>query len=500
MRLNLIWSSEVEKKITFPSSSFHLIKMDKYEKDRINKLEQLKSIGIDPYGARFNGTKNLSSIVNSYSDDSNGQKARAAGRIMALRPHGKAAFLDIRDWTGKLQLYIKMEKIGKEKYEAFKLLDLGDIIGVEGLLFKTRSGEITIFVDDFAILSKAILPPPEKWHGLKDIELRYRQRYLDLFSNEDVMKTFLSRINIIKWIREFLDSNGFVEVETPMMQPIPGGATARPFVTRHNTYDMELYLRIAPELYLKRLLIGGMERIYELNRNFRNEGVSTRHNPEFTMIEIYQAYSDYIGMMELTETMITVIVERLYGKFEILYGDLILNMSPPWQRKKFNDLLKEYAQIEVGDEKGIKEKAWQLGLSTEGKTLDAIANDIFEHMVEPELKDPIFVMDYPTSLCPLTKACYNDPYFAQRFELYIASMELANAYSELNEPMEQAERLRLQAGDEQSEGKVDEDFLLSLKYGMPPAGGLGIGIDRLIMILTNTISIRDVILFPLLRK
>lgn len=474
--------------------------MDKYEKDRINKLEQLKSIGINPYGGSFNGAKNLSSIVNSYSDDNDGQKVRAAGRIMAIRPHGKAAFLDIRDWTGRLQLYIKMEKVGKEKYEAFKLLDLGDIIGVEGTLFKTRSGEITLFADDFVILSKAILPPPEKWHGLKDIELRYRQRYLDLFSNEDVMKTFLSRINIIKWIREFLDSNGFVEVETPMMQPIPGGATARPFITKHNTYDMELYLRIAPELYLKRLLIGGMERIYELNRNFRNEGVSTRHNPEFTMIEIYQAYSDYMGMMELTQAMIIAIVERLYGRFEIPYGDLILNMSPPWPRKKFNDLLKEYAQIEIGDEKGIKEKAVELSLPTEGKTADTIANDIFEHIVEPELKNPVFVMDYPTSLCPLTKACDNEPYFAQRFELYIASMELANAYSELNEPAEQAKRLRLQVGDEQLEGKVDEDFLLSLKYGMPPAGGLGIGIDRLIMILTNTTSIRDVILFPLLRK
>jgi len=332
------------------------------------------------------------------------------------------------------------------------------------------------------------------------VELRYRQRYVDLFSNEKSMNTFLNRIKIIKWIREHLDNSGFLEVETPMMQPIPGGATAKPFITKHNTYDMDLYLRIAPELYLKRLLVGGMERVYEMNRNFRNEGVSTKHNPEFTMIEIYQAYSDYEGMMALTESMIVGIAEKLYGCCKIPYGDLTLDLTPPWTRKKYCDLLKEYAGLDMADKNAVLEKAAELKISTEGKENDEIVNDIFEEVVEKELKMPTFVIDYPKSLCPLTKACDDNPDFAQRFELYMASMELANAYTELNEPLEQADRFRKQAGDGELGGKVDEDFLHSLKYGMPPAGGLGIGIDRLVMLLTNTVSIRDVILFPLLRQ
>ncbi len=475
--------------------------MNKFEQDRIEKLEKLREAGIDPFGCKFEGAQGLAAVADGYSDDKEGSDARVAGRIMTMRPHGKTAFLDIRDWSGKIQVYIKKDKIGDEKFDIFKLLDLGDIIGVDGKLFKTRTGEVTVFADDFKVLSKAISPPPEKWHGLKDVEMRYRQRYIDLFSNQEVMQTFLSRVKIIKWVREYLDSDGFVEVETPMMQPIPGGATAKPFITKHNTYDMELYLRIAPELYLKRLLVGGMERIYEMNRNFRNEGVSTRHNPEFTMIEIYQAYSDYVGMMELTETMVSGIVEKLYGKFEIPFGDLTLDMKPPWQRKKFADLVKEHAGVDIGDKDGVVNKAKELGLKVDGMGCDEIANEIFETVVEPELKSPTFVIDYPKSMCPLTKACDDNPDFAQRFELYIASMELANAYSELNEPLEQAKRFEEQAGGaEAGEGKVDNDFLTALKYGMPPAGGLGIGIDRLVMILTNTVSIRDVILFPLLRQ
>lgn len=474
--------------------------MNKFEQDRIENLRKLRENGVDPYGSRYEDTQSLNSVVRGYSEDNEGATVRAAGRIMTMRPHGKAAFLDIRDWTGKIQVYIKKDSVGDEKFDVFRLLDLGDIIGVDGKLFKTRTGEITLFVNDFKVLSKAIMPPPEKWHGLKDVELRYRQRYVDLFSNENVMNTFLNRTKIIKWIREYLDKNGFLEVETPMMQPIAGGAAAKPFITRHNTYDMELYMRIAPELYLKRLLIGGMERIYEMNRNFRNEGVSTRHNPEFTMIEIYQAYSDYAGMMELAEKMITGIVKNLHGEYKIPYGDLALDLSPPWQRKKFSDLLKEFAHVDIGKKDEIIKKANELNIVIGGRGIDAIANDIFEHVVEPELKMPTFVIDYPKSLCPLTKACDDDPYYAQRFELYAASMEIANAYSELNEPLEQAGRFREQAGGFQVEGKVDEDFLLSLKYGMPPAGGLGIGIDRLVMLLTNTTSIREVILFPLLRQ
>ncbi len=477
--------------------------MEKFEQDRLEKLEKLRAMGIDPYGKRYNGQKSLASIVEDYHDEE-GKRVRAAGRISSLRPHGKASFLNIKDWTGKVQLYIKQDQVGESKFEAFGLLDLGDIIGVEGILFKTRTGEITIQVEDFTILSKALLPPPEKWHGLRDVELRHRQRYLDLISNPETMKTSLDRVKIIRGVRRFLDERGYVEVETPMMQPIPGGAVARPFITHHNTLDIDLYLRIAPELYLKRLLVGGMERVYEINRNFRNEGISTRHNPEFTMLEAYQAYADYNDMMELTEGMLSSLTMELHGSYQIPYGEKTVDMTPPWSRKTFVELLKEYVGVDFYDLNGLIKKAEGLGLSThgDGKTTpdrDRIANDLFEELVEPQLLAPTFVLDYPASLCPLTKLCEGRPELAQRFELYIASMELANSYTELNAPLEQRDRFMEQAGTEMTAGKVDEDFLLAMKYGMPPAGGLGIGIDRLIMILTNCTSIREVILFPLLR-
>ncbi|MEE8190611.1 MAG: lysine--tRNA ligase [Candidatus Scalindua sediminis] len=474
--------------------------MDTFEKNRIEKINKLKDKGVEPYGASYNQATPLNEVIDGYSEEEEGKKVRCTGRIVTMRPHGKATFLHIKDWTGKLQVYIKLDKVGEEKYDIFRLLDLGDIIGVEGEVFKTRTGEITVFADDFTVLSKALLPPPEKWHGLKDVEIRYRQRYLDLSSNDDVMELFLKRSSIIKSIRSFLDDRNFVEVETPMMQPIPGGAVAKPFITHHNVLDMDLYLRIAPELYLKRLLVGGMERVYEINRNFRNEGISTRHNPEFTMMELYQAYSDYDGMMELTESLITILVRELYDEFEIPYGDRKLNMSPPWQRSTFSELLVKHASVDLNDENGLREKGKGLGLNVEGAHKDIIAEDIFKQLVEKELWNPTFVLDYPVTLCPLTKSCDNDPDLAQRFELYIATMEIANSYSELNEPIEQSKRFHDQTVDIDEEGKIDEDFLKALKYGMPPAGGLGIGIDRLIMILTNSLSIRDVILFPLLRQ
>jgi lysyl-tRNA synthetase class 2 len=473
--------------------------VDTFEKIRIEKTNKLKDKGIEPYGASYNHATPLKEVIDSYSKDEEGREVRCTGRILTMRPHGKAAFLHIKDWTGKLQVYIKLDKVGKEKFEIFQLLDLGDIIGVEGGLFKTRTGEITIFADDFTILSKSLLPPPEKWHGLKDVETRYRQRYLDLLSNDTVMEVFLKRSSIIKSIRNFLDSKNFIEVDTPMMQPIPGGAVARPFITHHNVLDMDLFLRIAPELYLKRLLVGGMERIYEINRNFRNEGISTRHNPEFTMMELYQAYSDYNGMMELTENLITTLVRELYSDFEIPYGDRKLDMSPPWQRSTFSELLTKYASVDLNDEKGLQKKGKELGIEVEGVHKDTIAEEIFAQLVEKELWNPTFVLDYPVTLCPLTKSCDDNPDLAQRFELYIATMEMANSYSELNEPIEQSKRFHDQAAGGDNEGKIDEDFLKALKYGMPPAGGLGIGIDRLVMILTNSPSIRDVILFPLLR-
>ena len=473
--------------------------MEDLEQTRIEKLNKLREKGVDPYGACYNNATPLKEVVDGYSEEDEGKKVKCAGRIMTMRRQGKASFLHIKDWSGKLQVYVKMNTVGEEKYEIFRLLDLGDIIGVEGGLVKTRTGEITVFADDITVLSKALLPPPEKWHGLKDVEIRYRQRYIDLSSNDDVMDLFLKRSSIIKSIRNFLDNRKFVEVETPMMQAIPGGAVARPFITHHNSLDMELFLRIAPELYLKRLLVGGMERVYEINRNFRNEGLSTRHNPEFTMMELYQAYSDYNGMMELTETLISGLAHDLYGTFEVPYGERTIDLSPPWQRSTFSELLSKYASVDLDDEEGLKTKGKELGMDVKGVHKDIIAEHIFGELVEKELWNPTFVIDYPVSICPLTKACEDNPNLAQRFEMYIATMELANSYSELNEPLEQSKRFHEQAADD-TEGKIDEDFLKALKYGMPPAGGLGIGIDRLVMILTNSASIRDVILFPLLRQ
>ena len=473
--------------------------MEDLEQTRIEKLNKLREKGVDPYGACYKNATPLKEVVEGYSEEDEGKKVKCAGRIMTMRRQGKASFLHLKDWSGKLQVYVKMNTVGEEKYEIFRLLDLGDIIGVEGGLVKTRTGEITVFADDITVLSKALLPPPEKWHGLKDVEIRYRQRYIDLSSNDDVMDLFLKRSSIIKSIRNFLDNRKFVEVETPMMQAIPGGAVARPFITHHNSLDMELFLRIAPELYLKRLLVGGMERVYEINRNFRNEGLSTRHNPEFTMMELYQAYSDYNGMMELTETLISGLAHDLYGTFEIPYGERTIDLSPPWQRSTFSELLSKYASVDLDDEEGLKAKGKELGMDVKGVHKDIIAEHIFGELVEKELWNPTFVIDYPVSICPLTKACEDNPNLAQRFEMYIATMELANSYSELNEPLEQSKRFHEQAADD-TEGKIDEDFLKALKYGMPPAGGLGIGIDRLVMILTNSASIRDVILFPLLRQ
>ena len=470
---------------------------DRFEQDRIKKLEALKSLGVPPYGKAFRTTGRIAEMTSAYEED---REVSVAGRMMAVRNFGKAAFLDVRDSTGKVQAYVRKDKVSEKAFEIFRLLDLGDIIGVQGKLGKTRTGEITIFAEDLCILSKALLPPPEKWHGLRDVEIRYRQRYVDLFANPEVMETFRKRAQITSRIRSYLDDRGFMEVETPMMQSIPGGAAARPFITHHNTLDMDLYLRVSPEMFLKRLLVGGMERVYEINRNFRNEGISTRHNPEFTMIEFYQAYADYNDMMDLTEALVISLAQELHGKTEIEYGDLKLNFAAPWQRRKWCDLLKEYAGVEFDDEEGLRKKAAELGRDVTGHKA-AVADRIFEACVEDHLIQPTFVIDYPLAICPLTKTCPDNPEFAQRFELYIAGIEVVNAYTELNDPLEQEERLRTQI--EQAEGEVrtvDEDFVSALKYGMPPAGGLGIGIDRLVMFLTNSACIRDVILFPLMRQ
>ena len=469
---------------------------DRFEQDRRKKRDALLAKGIAPCGERLDGIQPIAEVTGAYEE---GRAVCVAGRMLALRDFGKAAFVDVHDATGKVQAYVRKNQVGDDAFELFKLLDLGDLIALEGELGKSRTGEITVFVKRLTLLSKALLPPPEKWHGLRDVEIRYRRRYVDLFANPEVMRLFRRRTRIISSIRRHLDDRGFLEVETPMMQPIPGGAAARPFITHHNALDLDLYLRVSPELFLKRLLVGGMERVYEINRNFRNEGISTRHNPEFTMLEVYQAYADYHVMMDLTESLISVLVGELHGSTEIQFGEHALRFDTPWPRRKWNDLLTEYASVGLEDEEGLRRKAKELDRDPTGHKA-AVADRLFEACVEDHLVQPTFVVDYPTAICPLTRACPDNPEFAARFELYIAGMELANAYTELNDPVDQEQRLRSQI--EQAEGEVrmvDEDFITALKYGMPPAGGLGIGIDRLVMVLTNAVCIRDVILFPLMR-
>ena len=474
---------------------------DKFETERRETLDELRQRGVDPFGQRFEGAEKIGRLVETFDSIPEGQKVRAAGRIMAVRSHGKSCFMDIKDWTGKIQAYFKKNRVGDENYEIVGMFDLGDIIGVAGEIVKTRTGEVTIFVDEFVLLSKSLLPPPEKWHGLRDVETRYRHRYVDLFANDDVLGTFVTRTRIIASIRRFLNERDFVEVETPMLQPIPGGAAARPFTTHHNALDMELYMRVSPELYLKRLLVGGMERVFEINRNFRNEGISTKHNPEFTMMEVYQAYANYEDMMELTEGLIGSLVQELHAGPNAAFGDKTLDFSSPWPRLKFVDLFEQATGICFDDDDAVLAKAGELGIGTDGMHRDVVANEIFGKLVEPTLTNPTFVIDQPTVLTPLCRTCEYDPRFTQRFELYIASMEMANAYTELNDPIEQEARFREQVDTGEGEMRVvDTDYVTALKYGMPPAGGLGIGIDRLVMVLTNSPSIRDVILFPLLRQ
>jgi len=469
------------------------------ESFRLQKLEELRRLGVDPYGGRFPDVTPLKELADGF-DEQQGDTVRAAGRITLLRGMGKASFVVIKDRTGTIQLFFQLNRLGRDSFAVSKLLEPGDIVGVQGELTLTRTGEKTVFVDEFQVLSKALLSPPEKWHGLQDQEKRHRRRYVDLFTNDDVMATFLKRTEMLRHIRRFLQERGFLEVETPMMQSIPGGAAARPFATHHNALDMDLYLRIAPELYLKRLLVGGMERVFEINRNFRNEGISPRHNPEFTMLELYEAYGDYNTMMELTEQLIAGLARDVCGSLKLPYGEAEIDFTPPWPRRTFWDLLAEHAGVSRGEEGTIRARARELGLDeADGAHPDWLALRIFDRCVEDRLAGPVFVTDYPRSVCVLTRASADDPDVAERFELYVAGMEMANAYTELNDPREQEARFLQQVGDEQERERLDRDFLRALSYGMPPAGGLGIGIDRLVMVLTNNTSIREVILFPLLR-
>jgi len=469
--------------------------------ERERKLSAIIQVGIYPYGGRFDR-----SVPAREVDDDTGD-VRLAGRIVTMRNHGKAAFADMEDLSGRIQVYFQQDVLGFA-FDLYQLLDIGDIIGIFGEPFRTRTGQLTVKVKELTLLSKSNRPLPEKWHGLKDVETRFRQRYLDLIANPEVREVFIARSLIVSHIRQRLNEENFLEVETPMMHPIAGGAEARPFVTHHNTLDMDLYLRIAPELYLKRLLVGGLEKVYEINRSFRNEGISPLHNPEFTMLELYAAYADYNVMAEIAEGLILYLLETNIPGVnrsgnKINYQGVEIDLSPPWRRATLSDLMKEHAGISDLRNRGEllaclqKEGAPLTGTEMAFDLLDTL----FKLRVQPKLVSPVFVMDYPREISPLAKSKPEEVETVERFELFIAGMEVGNAYSELNDPEEQRRRFAEEVKNNHPDRPkvVDEDYILALSYGMPPAGGLGIGIDRLVMLLTNRPSIREVILFPLLR-
>lgn len=471
----------------------------KFEQQRLDKLQAMREAGIDPYGQKFEGGESAISVKERFVEDDDTQRGKVAGRIVLLRDIGKLIFLTIRDSSGTIQAGLS-KKLISEQWPIAKLLELGDLIGVEGQVGKTRTGEITVWGDDVTVLAKSLKQPPEKFHGLADVDMRYRQRYVDLWANPDVMELFKKRSAIVNSIRGFLASRSFLEVETPMMQTIAGGAAARPFITHHNTLDIDLFLRIAPELFLKRLLVGGMERVFEVNRNFRNEGLSRRHNPEFTMLELYQAYADYNDMMDISEELMSGLCAEFCDSVTVEYNEMQVDFSRPWRRAKYADLLKEYAGCDIDDMTAVRKKAEQLDISHATMADEVVINEVFEATVEDNLINPTFVIDYPAALCPLTKRKKDDDTIAERFELFVAKMEIANAYTELNDPMVQQANFRNQLkGQEETMATMDEDYVNALKYGMPPAGGLGIGIDRLVMLLTGASNIREVILFPLLK-
>jgi lysyl-tRNA synthetase class 2 len=479
--------------------------LDPLEAARMDKLRRIEALGLDPWGQRFDNHRAIAEVRDlplPEDPETKGPHVRIAGRIMLRRGQGKVNFLQVSDWTGQIQVFIGKNQVGEPGWNLAGELDLGDLIGVDGTLGRTKTGEITVFAESLTMLGKCLLPPPEKWHGLTDVEKRSRQRYVDLFSNPESLQAFVARTKVLAAFRKVLGDRGFVEVETPVMQPIAGGAAARPFITHHNTLDMQLYLRIALELHLKRLLVGGMERVFEIGRVFRNEGISPKHNPEFTMLEAYQAYSDYRGMMDLTEALICGSIDAIDGNYQRPWGESVVDFTPPWPRKTYAELFKEHSGVDMADRDAVKARAEAIGFSTAGKDHEVIASEIFEELVEDALIGPIFVTDYPAAICPLTKRKADDPSVAERFELFVHGMELANAYTELNDPILQEQLFSHQLSGQKAEDSMatmDDDFVRALKYAMPPAGGLGVGLDRLCMLLLNKSSIRDVILFPLLR-
>jgi lysyl-tRNA synthetase, class II len=478
------------------------------------RIKTLREMGVELFPNDFRAEHTSADIIARYGDQSAEalqslkETFSCAGRIMAIRHFGRAAFIHLQDRKGRIQVYLRQDIMGEKPFELFKRLDAGDFVGVRGRLFRTKTGELTIEASSLQLLAKSFRPLPEKWHGLTDVETRYRQRYLDLIVNPTVKETFHKRNEIIQGIKGFLLQRDFLEVETPMMQPIPGGATARPFKTHHNTLNMDLYLRIAPELYLKRLVIGGVERVFELNRNFRNEGVSSQHNPEFTMLEFYQAYSTYEDLMALIEEMISEVTRTVCGSYKITYQGTELDLAPPWPRLTLKQALKQYGKVNeeaFADMDAAASRAEEIGVEmNQNQSLAELLVAIFEKIVEPKLIQPSFITEYPVEVSPLARRKANDPTVTERFELFIMGREIANGFSELNDPEDQRERFQKQAARkgaaEDDLSVIDEAFLTALEYGMPPAAGAGIGIDRLVMILTDSPSIRDVIFFPQMRE
>lgn len=470
--------------------------------ERKEKLASWIAVKGNPYQEKFSPQGQVENIYKSSASLGEGERSgtsvRIAGRVTAQRTHGKATFFDLKDGTGKLQLYGRLDKLG-DNYALLAKIDIGDIIGVEGEIFKTRTGELTIELASFTLLAKSLHPLPEKWHGLQDVELRYRKRWLDLLVNPKVRENVFTRAKVIRLIRNFLDSRGFVEVETPIMQPLPGGATARPFKTYHNALSQDFYLRIAPELYLKRLIVGGLEKVYELSRNFRNEGIDRFHNPEFTMLEVYQAYVDYVDVMEFVQNLVLDIAKEIKGNLKIQYDEQEIDLSLPWNKLTFMQALQQIGGVDVHpgvSDQELRAVADKCGMNTTDLTRSQILEHLLDKKVVPYLIQPTIIYDYPFETAPLAKKKKENPLLVERFELFIGGWELANAYSELNDAQEQRERMKKFADSK----FVDYDFLESLEYAMPPAGGLGIGIDRLVMLITNSTSIREVILFPQLKS
>jgi lysyl-tRNA synthetase class 2 len=481
---------------------------------RHDKMDQLREWGFDPFGKKFEQTDHAADVIAKFGEkskdelDAEQHVVTLAGRLMAKRAMGKASFAQLLDRSGQIQIYIRLDAIGEKLYKVFELSDIGDLVGVTGVVFKTKTGELSVKVQEFTFLTKSLRPLPEKFHGLKDVETRYRKRYVDLIVNPEVRETFITRSRILTSIRRYLDQLGFLEVETPTLHAIAGGAAARPFITHHNALDMQLYMRIAIELHLKRLIVGGLEKVYEIGRVYRNEGISTRHNPEFTMIELYQAYANFEDIMELTESLIAHVAQEVLGTTKIQYQGHTVDLTPKWRRVHMVDLIKEHVGVDFWKEMSDDEAralAKEHGITVEPHhTFGHVVNEFFEQKIEETLIQPTFVYGHPVAISPLAKKNEQDPRFTDRFELFIVAREHANAFTELNDPIDQRQRFEAQlleraAGNDEAH-EMDEDFIEALEYGMPPTGGLGIGIDRLVMLLTDSPSIRDVLLFPLMRE